>query len=254
MLAGMFFIAANLSLLRSFSIGLTGIKAETRDTAASPAADSKETWKERHRLEFYVLANLSVGEEPHNLPINRDPQLSRLRLLKDAAQDGRLRYQGDAPNLFATVQLDDFVTYAEGAEIDAFKQLGEKWRATHAAEPERAQITPRNEARLRLARLRTAGVSLRNRQLELDEVTDWISQVRDWELAVVTEVEKIDAADAEWFRTLDAVPPPRVNFSELSPEYSKAFRELDFKLVKLERLITNYSSASRCNKDAASAV
>ncbi len=156
--------------------------------------------------------------------------------------------------MIATVQLDDFVTYANVTDVDAFKELAEKWSAAHAAEPKRAQITPRNEARLHLARLRTAGVSLRNRQLELDEVADWMSQFRDWELAVVAEIEKIDAADAEWFRTLDAVPPPRVNFNELSPEYSKAFRELDFKLVKLERLMTNYSSAPTRNKNAASAV
>ena len=56
-LAGMFFIAANLSMLRSFSIGPTGLKAETRDIAASPTPDTKETWKERDRLELYVIAN-----------------------------------------------------------------------------------------------------------------------------------------------------------------------------------------------------
>ena len=73
----------------------------------------------------------------------------------------------------------------------------------------------------------------------LDEVTVWISEVHDWALAVAAEIEKIDAADAEWFRMLDAVPPPRVKFNEVSSEFTKAFRELDFMLVRLERLLTN---------------
>ena len=253
-MASMFFIAGNLHLLRSFSIGPSGLKAEMRETADSPAVDTKETWKERDRLELYVLANISVKNEPHQLPIIRDPALSRLRLLKDVARDGQLSYQGDSPNAFATVRFEDFARYAEGTDVDAFRKLAEQWRAAHKAEPRRAEIAPRDEARLRLARLRTAGVHLRNRKLDIDEVAVWIPEVRDWTLAVAAEIEKIDAADAEWFRTLDAVPPPRVNFNDLSPEYSKTFRELDFMLVKLERLMTNYSSALTRNENAASAV
>ena len=155
--------------------------------------------------------------------------------------------------MFATVQLNDFVTFAKGAAVDDFKNLAEKWRATHPAEPVRAQIPPPpDEARLRLARLRTAGVRLRNRQSQLDEATEWISQVQDWAQAVVTGIERIDPADAEWFRTLDAVPPPRVSFIQLTPEYSKAFRELEFMLVKLECLLTKYSSAQTPSQNAAS--
>ena len=81
-MASMFFIAGNLDVLRSFSIGPSGVKAETREIADSQAADTEETWKERDRLELYVLANISVGNEPHFLPINRDPALSRLRSLR----------------------------------------------------------------------------------------------------------------------------------------------------------------------------
>ncbi len=81
--------------------------------------------------------------------------------------------------------------------------------------------------------------------------TYWALEVGDWALAVAAEIEKIDRADAEWFRTLDAVPPPRVRFVDLSPAYSKTFRELDFMLVKLERLITNYSSAHIRNNNLA---
>jgi hypothetical protein len=251
-MAGMFFIAGNLHLLRSFSIGPTGLKAETREIAESTAADTKETWKERDRLELYVLANISVGNEPHLLPVNRDPALSRLRLLKHAAEAGQLRYQGDTLNAFTTVRLADFDDYAKISNVHDFERLAERWRAAHPAEP--TQIAPRNEARLRLARLRTAGVALRNRSLRLDEVLNWISNVQDWAVAVAAEIEKVDAADAEWFRTLDTVPPPRVVFNDLSPEYSSTFRQLDFMLIKLERLIAGYSSALNRKENRASVV
>ena len=237
-IAAMFFIAGHLHLFRSFSIGPSGISGEMQESSDSPAAATRVTWKERDRLELYAIANISVGNETHDLPINRDPALSRFRLLKDAANAGQLHYEGTTPNAFATVTLTDFKTYAESTDIDDLKDLAEQWGQ---AKPKPVQ-TVREQARLRLAHLRTAGVKLRNSELHLEKVTDWALEVGDWALAVAAEIEKIDRADAEWFRTLDAVPPPRVNFVDLSPGYSKAFRELDFMLVKLERLITNYSS------------
>lgn len=242
-LSSMFFLAGNLHKLRSVSIGLTGVKAETREIADSPAVDTKETWKERDRLELYVLANLSVGNEPHSSPVNRDPALSRLRLLKDAAREGKLSYQGDTANMFATVKVDDFTKYVRSCDVEDFETLAEQWQQVHEKESRHVEIAPYDEERLRLARLRTAGVHLRNRSLRPDDIADWRLEVRDWALAVAAGIQEIDAADAEWFRTLDAVPPPRVNLGDLSPEYSKTFRELDYMLVKLEILLTKYSAS-----------
>lgn len=236
-IAGMFFIAANLDLLRSFSIGPSGVAAEMRDLPHGPIAETRETWKERERLELYVIANLSIGDEPNRLPINRDPALSRFRLLKDAAKDGKLRYDGETPNAFATVSRDDFVEYAEESGIEDFKRIAEDWCRAHEGRATLAPPSHREQARFRLARLRTAGVALRNRAPSSDEIDAWTSEVKDWAQAVVAEIEKIDPADAEWFRTLDAVPPPRVRFAELDPSYVKTFRELDFMLMRLERLL-----------------
>jgi hypothetical protein len=50
----------------------------------------KDAWRERDQLELYVVACLSLGLEP-SLPIDEEPQLSRLRLLKDAIRSGELR-------------------------------------------------------------------------------------------------------------------------------------------------------------------
>lgn len=248
-LAAMFFLAGNLHVLRSFSIGPSGIQAETREVPVDPPVDTKETWKERDRLELYVLANLSVGHEAGKLPIDTEPALSRFRNLKDAARDGKLHYEGDVPNVWATVRLEDFERYATETNIEALKSIAKEWRAVHQAGPDRASIASRDkdEIRLRLAHLRTAGVQLRNRKLSLEEVAEWQSDVRDWSQAVLAEIVKIDLADAEWFRTLDAVPPPRVICVQLSPHYSKTFRELDYMLVKLEQLLIRHSQGQSRN-------
>jgi hypothetical protein len=56
---------------------------------------------------------------------------------------------------------------------------------------------------------------------------------------VANTIRAINKADAEWFVTLDTVPPPRI----LAPTTAKAFGEHDFWLVKLESLITRYLAA-----------
>ena len=99
--------------------------------------------------------------------------------IKDASVAGQLPYQGDKLNAFSTVQSADFITYAKSTNIDAFKELAEKWNVAQASEIRRAPIAPRNGERLRLARLRTAGVALRNRRnLRLHEVAIWIPKFK----------------------------------------------------------------------------
>lgn len=106
-------------------------------------------------------------------------------------------------------------------------------------------LSERNqEVRLRLAALRTAGVQLRNRGRNLEsaaQVPEWIEGVLAWDQEVQSEIRTIDPADAEWFATLDAVPPPRVTLSKpLGELHSKHYREHDFRLVKLEKLVIKY--------------
>lgn len=109
--------------------------------------------------------------------------------------------------------------------------------------------TPQNLGgrRLHLAQLRTAGVQLRNRgiQLNVADLTQWLNEVAEWSNAVATAIDGVNSADAEWFRTLDAVPPPRIGFRRLCSEHEKAYRELDFMLKKLDTLIVRYAAFDR---------
>lgn len=231
---------ANLHQLTRFRIGLSGIEAETRQVAQENTRRKPETWKERGRLEFYVLANLSAGNEPHKLPVNQDPALNRLRLLKDAAQDGQLSFQGKTPNAFATVRFDDFLKYAKDQVHEDFSRLAEEWATAQASTKAGVKRARPPEARLQLARLRTDGVALRNRGA-MQQTEDWLTETQEWMDAVMSEIELVDPADAEWFRTLDAVPQPRIRHGQLSQDQTKVFRELDFMLVRLEELVSRYA-------------
>jgi hypothetical protein len=94
-----------------------------------------------------------------------------------------------------------------------------------------------SRTRLKLAKLRTEGVGLRNKgQLPNVNVSEWSAESLAWMEKTFRAIQTIDNADAEWFRTLDTVPFPRVQFATTA----RAFPEHDFWLVKLEQLIQRY--------------
>jgi hypothetical protein len=99
------------------------------------------------------------------------------------------------------------------------------------------------DSRFRLAELRADGVTIRNAALNFLDASSWVYDTHQWMNRVIDTIKEIDKADAEMFRTLDAVPPPRVpHHPNASPQLAKAFREHDFRLVKLERLIEKYGA------------
>lgn len=101
---------------------------------------------------------------------------------------------------------------------------------------------------LELAELRKSGVELRNlgRHLISSKVSwaQWESDVINWNTNVIACLEKANEAAAEWFGTLDVVPGRmRVKILEHladkkeSNAHIKLYKEHDFSLVRLERLI-----------------
>ena len=124
------------------------------------------------------------------------------------------------------------------AEVEQFKMRQEPLQRTASA-------------RLTLANLRTDGVKIRNAGQNLkdkDEAIAWIAETGEWMQRTIAAIETVDEADAEWFATLDAVPPPRVQLYFPAKHHEgahlKAFREHDFRLHKLEQLIERYSAKS----------
>jgi hypothetical protein len=97
------------------------------------------------------------------------------------------------------------------------------------------------KARLKLIELRESGVALRNKGASLKgHLKPWLAEIADWNDKAVSAIRLIDEGDAKWFQTLDAVPDARVGVSATGEEHLKAFRELDFCLVRLNDLILKY--------------
>jgi hypothetical protein len=108
----------------------------------------------------------------------------------------------------------------------------------------------RAAAVLRLTQLRGEGVVTRNSASELMFTSDldrWSGETAKWMQTVAGTIKTIDAADAEWFLTLGEVPPARVSIPNLRlggdtdrAMFTKSFREHDFRLARLDKLLAKY--------------
>lgn len=98
---------------------------------------SADHWTERKEVEIYVLANASANVEPTATPVDRDPQLSRLRELKDAIARGELdaRINGARPNAMSTVALSKFRQYVAATNKPYWIEVLHRWEARQALEP-----------------------------------------------------------------------------------------------------------------------
>lgn len=103
----------------------------------------------------------------------------------------------------------------------------------------------RKRARLKLAHLRTEGVSIKNEGLHLDDtafVPKWIAKIRPWTDRVIETVKKIDEADAQQYETMDTPGEPRTwpRFNLENEDHVNNYIWLDRRLVSLDALITKY--------------
>ncbi len=106
----------------------------------------------------------------------------------------------------------------------------------------------REAARLRSAELITEGVGLRNEALDHynpfndDELQGWGNRAMLWHNAVLATLKSVSPADAEWYRTLNEVPPPVIPLAE--PPWGadegvlEIYRDHNFRLKKLDQLVS----------------
>jgi hypothetical protein len=106
----------------------------------------------------------------------------------------------------------------------------------------------REAAVLRLAQLRTDGVVIRNEagRVHDDNLQPWLGKVDKWMHEAIDVIWQISEADSEWFKTLDVVPPARVQFAIALkntahvPVFVRAYNQHDFRLVRLDELLKRY--------------
>jgi hypothetical protein len=98
-------------------------------TSKAEEAATPDTWAERETLEIYVIAYLSVGK-PSRIPINKEPELSRHRFLKDAIRDGYLQPSDtNEPglNVMTTVRRESLRKFAKDRDVPWLKDFIAKW-------------------------------------------------------------------------------------------------------------------------------
>ncbi|WP_334419370.1 MULTISPECIES: hypothetical protein [unclassified Bradyrhizobium] len=104
--------------------------------------------------------------------------------------------------------------------------------------------------RLKLSKLKGAGVQIRNASLFLQHSSgnfdELLTQMESWERETVTAIAAIDPADAEAFRWLDEIPEPKIKLvfprTHHEGQHIKSHNEHDFRIKKLDLLIDRYAS------------
>lgn len=148
------------------------------------------------------------------------------------------------------VRTVDFETRSQDIKIFATPQpqLGDDFQTGF----NRALFTnrpTRENAILRLTQLRGEGVVIRNDAAKVSTTThldDWVRRVRDWMREVIETLKFINAPDSEYFATLDAVPPARIQVRILltgdadARMFGSTYNQHDLRLVRLTELLKKY--------------
>ncbi len=105
-------------------------------------------------------------------------------------------------------------------------------------------------SRVDLSKLREDGVKLRNLGLEgfetLDAYDAWMAETRESRRNVYRRIRNISVADAEWFKTMDVVPPARIPIdkpnsafldSEQTAAFHKRYDQHDFQVFRFGEMI-----------------
>lgn len=117
-----------------------------RSTAPQKTGEPERNdhWTERKQLEIYVLANASGGVDPIALPVDKDPQLTRLRELKDAITRDELdaTLNGERPNVMSTVTLQSFEQYVAATNKQYWQEVLHRWQARQRRESDNDSQVP----------------------------------------------------------------------------------------------------------------
>jgi len=93
--------------------------------------DAQNDWTERKQVEIYVLANASANlETPTTSPTDQEPQLTRLRELRDAIENEELDAQLNLEKpMWSTVTLRDFEQYVAATSKFYWQEVLHRWQA-----------------------------------------------------------------------------------------------------------------------------
>ena len=98
-------------------------------------------------MEISALANVSAGRQPTDGPINKDPENSRLRELKDAINSVELdaELNGESTNWWSTVTLHDFTIYVAATNKPYWVEVLHRWQAGRTASEDEQDVDIREK-------------------------------------------------------------------------------------------------------------
>lgn len=108
---------------------------QKRNPSQVQSSKDEDYWAERNCVEIYILANASANiASPTTSPTNEEPQLTRLRELKDAIKDGELDVDLNIEKpMWSTVTLRDFELYAAAGNKFHWNEVLQRWRKRQEA-------------------------------------------------------------------------------------------------------------------------
>jgi hypothetical protein len=121
-----------VSAVIGLSLYMLELKFKPIEKLINLYSKNERFWFERDQLELYVIACLASDRRP-KLPVDKEPVLSRHRLLKDAISDGSLTptnlKNGEQPNVWTRVRISDFAKFAEKTKHDDFIRVAKIWKS-----------------------------------------------------------------------------------------------------------------------------
>lgn len=107
----------------------------TKDRSAELCApdDAGQTtndhWAHRRKMEIMALANVASDRTPTAVPMSEEPVNSRYHVLKEAADEGRLKAKltGPQADYGAIVDYEDFCQFAESVDIEWVQRIRDRW-------------------------------------------------------------------------------------------------------------------------------
>lgn len=118
-----------------------------QSSVIGPSIQGGDPWRNRPEMELYEIACRSVGKAPVTA-INKDPELSQLRLLSNAIEAGRLKshaiLRGDDNHDFRVrITRDDLAAFAKETRNSALSVwVTKEWRSRRPRAPTRPRQPP----------------------------------------------------------------------------------------------------------------
>lgn len=223
-------------------LAYSGSKSRQPDAKIAPTQLNLEEWLDHPSYFVWVASCLWIGQKPVPKIDQDHPAYPTLQMIKGYLQDHTIKSLYGNTGMVAKVHREELLKLA------GIRHERPDFLFKHSTKGDK------ETALYRLTHLRSEGVVLRNEiptYFAAAEFADWEKTLVRWMKEVIEVLRRINNADAEWFATLDTVPPARVAIpnirldgKESRGRFASLFRQHDYRLFRLDGLLKKYGVGS----------